>query len=222
MNTLRIEAECFEFNNLTPNPMHANTTVLKHKVPTLVVNNSTYQLIKNVIISYNSKYNLIVELDREGKLYSFNKLKNIQSFDIVHGFEFVMTKNRSKAELINEISTLHSTVSGLNTKFRLGINVSFGHEHIKNCIDAITHFKSSAVNIDLIKIIHDKENDLFYDMVKSIRTSIGKSSVKVKIPSSGTFYNDTNLFYSMNIGMIQDLKKKELEAGQAKPTQQNG
>ncbi len=198
-----------ELNFFGPSPrvrdlVAVDTIANKFKCQVVVTEAGFFDQLMMVKNQRQSKYEIYVIVDKDGRTFGMNKMYSVPNVNLVDGLEIMLTKGKSKTELLNEIISITQflKMSQRTIPIRWGIAVAAGDEHIKNCIAAIKDSGAKVKNDAAVKLIFKPKTDpaVIQSVIASVRTGLGKEKAKIKfnIFAESEISDDVNLSYDVD------------------------
>ncbi len=203
--SIRVEPFILVPDKSFPDITKIDTIAIKNKVQCAVVSREYIDLISVIKARHNSKYNLLVEIDKNGSTFGLNKMLYKMNYNSLDGCEIGLTKDANNVELMNEMKIIDGFLKQFNKSFILRwiINTSFGNKHIENCIKAIKD--SNKIKFDLIRILTPSNLDIEARLKVGnlIREGIGMSNFRIKIDAEAQEVSSiNNVFFSIHASKL--------------------
>lgn len=202
-----------ELNFYGPSPrvrdlVAVDTIANKFKCQIVVTEPAFFDQLFMVKNQRQSGYAIFVMVDKDAKTFGMNKMYSVPNVNSVDGLEIMLTKGRSKNELLNEINSIAQflKMSQRLIPVRWGILVTAGDEHIANCVAAIKDANVKNKNDSAVKLVFKPKTDaaLVQSVIASVRTGLGqeKAKIKINIGSESEIGEDSNITYDVDASVL--------------------
>jgi hypothetical protein len=188
---------------------NVDAEAIKGSCQAIIINPVFLDSFNMLRMNRNSKYKIIVSIDRDCTKFGANKIHTIRENLEADGYEIGLTKDKNENEIFNEITSINNIIesSGLNYSVRWFIDLKNGQDYLDNCLRAISRAKSKGIKYDLVTISTDtNDSELILNLIKSSREKLGmaKASIKMKLNkyNESHIVEDTNVKYEFNIEEI--------------------
>lgn len=175
-----------EMNFMGPSPrvrdlIAVDTMAHKMQLPAVVTDARFYEQLMMVKLQRQSKYQVILLLDKEGTTFGLNKMYSVPSLQALDGIDVVLSRGRNAIELKNEINSIQQflKMGRIKPSLRWGIIANAGQDHINNCVEAI---RTTNTADDMIKMMVNPGGDIatIKAMVAECRKTIGRERTVIK------------------------------------------